>query len=53
MLLCNGCQFFEELGEEDGSKDFRPVQRDGFGFWWRRTLQDPPRLPEGSEPALV
>lgn len=53
MLLGDGSQFFEELGEEDGGKDFCPVQRDGFGFGRRRTLQNPPGLSEGSEPALV
>lgn len=53
MFLGNGSQFFEELGEEDGGKHFSPVQRDGFGFGRRRTLQNPAGLSEGSQPALV
>lgn len=47
MLLCNGGQLFEELREEDGGEDVCPIQRDGFGFRWRRALQDPSRLAVG------
>lgn len=53
MFLGNGGQFFEKLGEEDSGKDFCPVQRDGFGFGRRGTLQNPTGLAEGSESALV
>lgn len=37
VLLSNGCQFFEELGEEDGGEDFGLIHGDGFGFGflWR------------------
>lgn len=36
VLLCNGCQFFEELGEEDGGEDLGLIHGDGFGFGLRR-----------------
>lgn len=53
MLLCNGSHFFEELREEDGSEDFCPIQRDGFGFGRRRTLQEPSRLAVGGVSAAA
>lgn len=31
VLLRNGCQLFEELGEEDGGEDFGLIRGDGFG----------------------
>lgn len=40
VLLCDRSQFFEELWEEDGSKDLGLIQRDGFGFGQRGILQD-------------
>lgn len=39
VLLRDRSQFFQELWEEDGSKDLCLIQRDGFGFGWRRILQ--------------
>lgn len=40
--MCNGCQFFEELGEEDGGEDFGLIHGDGFGFGLvRRSLRAP------------
>lgn len=41
MLLCDGGQFFEELGEEDRSEDLSLFQGDAFGFGWWRTPEDP------------
>lgn len=42
VLLCNGCQLFEELGKEDGGEDFGLIHGDSFGFgFMRRSLRGP------------
>lgn len=51
VLLCNGGQFFEELGEEDGGEDFGLIHRDGFGFVGR-SLQHPALLCEEQQSQL-
>lgn len=36
VLLRDGRQFFEELGEEDGGEDFGLIHGDGLGFGFMR-----------------